>query len=245
MTDRPRISLEQLVTGWDETATEHRRALGDGWPIAREFLQLHGEAVEAVSKVSGNTPNVSDEAVILLGCHGFNICVGAVALIVRGQFDVVSYLMRGLIDCWSLLWGVGVIPDLADRFLSDRLSGAETRQLLVKLIEERGGDDAEIADELNQRLKGDADASNSLSHVSSVHADKLVTIENGSITPQLGGHVDSEQARLLMAGVLEQEHWMLTALHAVRPQALRAGWQERFRGTTDRWLKWTKEVQAG
>lgn len=234
MTQAVHLSLQNLIAApWGPIEEENRQALGDGWELAETFVSLHAEAAMRISAAAGPTPSNSDQATILLACHGMNLFVATMGLIVRGLFDVSAHLMRGLMDTWSLLYACASRDELAARYLNATLKASEARQLLVDDLRSR---EQALGDDYESRLKDDADAANDLAHVKLLHGDKLVTVEEGRITPVAGGRIDRGEARTQSKPALETERWLLVSLKAFRKNALSEAWASRFDETTSRFV---------
>ena len=228
------LSLQNLIApSWGPIEEENRQALGDGWELAETFASLHAEAARRISKAAGTTPSNSDQATILLVCHGMNLFVETMGLIVRGLFDVSAHLLRGLMDTQSLLYACASRDELAARYLNSSLKASETRRLLVADLRSQ---DKALADDFESRLKDDAHAANDLAHVRLLHGYKLVNIHDGRITPVAGGRIERDEAHGQSKPALEAERWLLVSLRAFRKTAVGEHWIRRFDETTSRFV---------
>jgi len=227
MTESARVaSLEEALQATGPTAVANREGIGRGWNLAVEMLNLHSVAIEAVSRAAGGQPKSNEKVVILLGVHGANLTVAALGLIVRGQFDVVRYLMRSIFDCHTLMAGCGLDPNLADRFLrgEEKLAAVARKQTLAGM---RADGDSEDANWIESRFKGDYEAANDLSHVAPSQVG--LVLEGGSVrTPVVGGRVDPSEASLLWKATLEQEHWALIWLSGLAANVVDDNWRAQF-----------------
>ena len=232
------ISLKSLVAPrWGSREEENRHNLGDGWDLAEQIATLHLEAVKRISPTTVGSPSRSDEATFLLACHGLNLFMEIMVLIVRGLFDVSAHLMRGMMDASSLVYACSYREDLADKYMTGDYKASEARKLLVADLRSQ---DAALAEDIDRQLADDADAANNLSHVSSLHADKLVAIESGRITPFIWGSIDREEARRQSRAALYSEHWLLVPLKAFRGGAVGQTWIDQFDGLNNRLHKYIK-----
>ena len=53
--------VEDYIATWTPTAEDHKAALGDGWQIACEFIDLHLQALESTA-VPGKKPTDQEQA---------------------------------------------------------------------------------------------------------------------------------------------------------------------------------------
>src|SRR5688572_29244796 len=98
-------------------------------PVQR-MLDLHITAVQELARQAGNEPSPSDEAVILLGCHAYNLVDSLFQLLTDGRFDVALYLLRPLWDASALIVGAGISDELADDMWSGRLKASNARKII-------------------------------------------------------------------------------------------------------------------
>ena len=244
MTELSQIRLEHTLRGWPLVNQENREAIGDGWAVAEQFLRLHAQGLQHISRVAGATPSESDKAVILLGTHGLNLYMTALRLIVGGLFDVASHLFRGLLDCQSLLYVTAKDEEAAAKFMlePENLRASESRKVMIDDLRNAGED--QLANDIEARYQQEAKAANSLSHVSVLHADKLVRMKANSVTPIAGGVAAPGEARLLWLVALEQESWMLSWLRAFRSSSLDSDWVVQYEAAKGRFREWfLKEAQ--
>jgi hypothetical protein len=236
--DLSRIRLDRTLANWPLGNEENRGAIGEGWAIAEEFLRLHTRGLQHISRAAGRTPSVSDKAVILLGAHGLNLYITTLKLIVGGLFDVASHLLRGLLDCQSLLYATAKNEESAAKFMlkPGELKASDARKVMINDLRSAGED--ELADDIEARYLQEAKAANSLSHVSVIHADKLVEIKGKSITPIGGGVAAAGEARLLWLATLEQESWTLSWLRAFRASSLDSIWKAEREAVNNRFKEW-------
>jgi hypothetical protein len=214
---------------WGSLEEANRGALGDGWELAESYFSLHVSAARRVSAAAGRSPAHSDQATILLTCHGLNLFTECTSLIVRGLFDVSAYLLRPMMDNQSLLFACASREELAERYLNDDLKASEARKLLIAYLRRA---DSALADETDLQLKDDADAANDLSHVGLIHADKLIRVDANGLTPVGGGMTDPREARNQSKVSLLQEHQLLVSLKAFRKSALGEEWLQDFDKTS-------------
>ncbi|MCH8009895.1 MAG: hypothetical protein IIC91_13635 [Chloroflexi bacterium] len=237
----PRLSLQDLVvTSWGSREEDHKRSLGDGWPLAEDYVALHTEAMRKISKAAGSSPSQSDQATILLGCHGLNLFIETMGLLVRGLFDVSAQLLRPLMDTQSLVYACARGEDLASRYLEEEgkpLKAAEARKLFVAHV--RSEDDA-LANDLDRILSDDADAANDLAHVKRLHGDKLSMVEAGKVTPTAWGMTDPGEAVRQSQAAISQEHGLLVSLKAFRTEVVGQRWIKELDGMDTRLVKHMK-----
>lgn len=246
MNDRPSIRLDDLVTGWNETATEHRAALGDGWNLASTFLQLHGDAITRFSVGIGETPTEREQAAVLLAVHGYNLYVAVLGLIVRGQFDAAAYLMRPLLEMWVLFVAAARHDDIASKYLAGQLSTKDALKRNKTELANQPEDGAELSRDLDRTFRDEWKATSSISHVGIVHAAKLVVRADNVITPTVGGHVDREEAVRLCRAAHLQERRLLGFARGIFSPVLDADWNARYEKTASRYQEWmraTEEVE--
>ena len=234
----PQFNLQKLMVGWPKIAETHRNALGEGWGIGEELARLHASALQQISRSAGQHPTESDKAIIRLGCHGFNLYVSALSLITRGLFDVASHLMRGLFDCQALLYATGSSEDLAKRFGDGSLAASDARKRLIETLNAAG--EAETAERFERKYMEEREASNSLAHVSVIHAEKVLEVTEDVATPVVLGRFDQAECRNFWLIPLEQEFWMVTWLYALRRPLFHgegiAQWEAMRRSFT-KWFK--------
>lgn len=239
MTDElSQIRLDYVVERWSISVEENRKALGDGWAIAEEFLRLHVRGLQQISSAAGATPSESDKAVIHLGVHGLNLYITTVRLIVGGLFDVAAYLLRASFDCQSLLYATGCDEELAKRFAAGGLKASQARKRLVADL--RRGGKAEIADQINTRFCEEMKAANELSHLNLGHLDKLIEVAGSSARPVVGGRADSEECRRFWVTTLEEEFWLLSWFCALRGTVLESDWVARYESARNHFVGWFK-----
>ena len=232
--------LDDYVAPWTPTAMENRKAIADGWKIAHDFTNLHLQALESISRSAGRQPSDQHQALILIGGHAFNLYVAILRLIVHGQFDIASYLVRGLIDSQGLVYAIIRVPEFATKFFKDELKASDARKFVINDLRNSGED--ETADFMNSRWSAEAKAANSLAHTCAVHADKLIQTNNGSLTPVLCGRVDQRESALMCVGAHEYEHWLLAWYHAFHLSILPGDWVSRFGAAQKVFSSWAKKV---
>lgn len=223
MTD---VALEDLATGWNDTAQRHRASDPERWALCHEFATLHIGALNEIGRRVSNGGTFSDEAVLQLAVHAMNLYTTLVGLVARGQFDVASYLYRGLGDAGGLIYSCGLHEELAERWQTGKLLASTARKQVIADLEASNASD--VAEFLKGRLLDDFGAMNQLAHAAKLHADKLVRREGGALTPMVGGHYDEQQYADMMLGVLDQEYWFLTFIGAARRSWLPESWRDRF-----------------
>lgn len=240
MTETPSTTLQELLTGWNERAGAHRDAVGQGWPIAEDFLRLHGDALIAFSKQVGSSPNEREQAALLVSTHGYNLYVGALASILRGQFDVAAYQLRPLLEAWVVFVAVARDEDFARRFLSHQLGTQDawkrTRQELQKV-------EAELTQALDKTFREEWSVTNDLAHVSALHVDRLVERAGRSITPHAGGLLDREQAVALWQGATLQYARLLIYQRGTFSPVLSSEWQRQFEDAYTRYQVWMRALE--
>jgi hypothetical protein len=234
-----RLNLKARIATWPAYADCNLAELAEGWNLVEEMAELHWLALQALSATAGRRPSKQDECVLLLGGHGLNLLIGTVELIVKGQFDVASYLLRALFDCESLSYAVHAKPELADRFLADDLRSFEGRRMIIENIRSL---DPDLADFLDKRYRDEFDAANDMSHVNLTQLDKLVTSDGQSITPVVGGRCDGIVARRMTGVVVEHEHWHLTWFAAFRTDTMGPDWTARYKACGESMRPWMKAV---
>lgn len=242
--EAPRLSLQDLVvTSWGSREEHHRRSLGDGWPLAEDYVALHTEALRKISKAAGSSPSQSDQATILLSCHGLNLFIETMGLVVRGLFDVSAHLLRPLMDTQSLVFACALQEDLAARYLGTgaSLKASEARKLFVAYVR---GDDDVLANDIDRIFRDDADAANDLAHVKLLHGNKLTKVEGGSVTPVAWGISDPAEAVRQSQAALSQEHGLLVSLKAFRTDVVGQQWIKEFDGMDPRLVKHMKLDQT-
>ena len=234
----PQFNLQKLMVGWPKIAESHKNALGEGRGIGEELARLHASALQQISRNAGQDPTKSDKAIIRLGCHGFNLYVSALSLITRGLFDVASHLMRGLFDCQALVYATGSSEDLAKRFGDGSLAASDARKILIEILNAAG--EAETAERFERKYKEEREASNSLAHVSMIHAEKVLEVTGDAATPMLLGRFDEAECRNFWLISLEQEFWTVTWFYALRRPLFHdegiAQWEAMRRSFT-KWYK--------
>ena len=229
--------VEDYIATWTPTAEDHKAALGDGWQIACEFIDLHLQALESTA-VPGKKPTDQEQAAMAIGAHGFNIFAASLKLIVRGEFDVALYLLRPLIDIQAQLYAVSKDSALATDYLKDELKASTARKLVISDL--RAAGDVANAQWLEDRWSAEADAANNLAHSNAVHGDKLLQANNGSVTPCLGGRTDEAESSHMVVGCLEYEHWLLGWYRAFHASVLPKDWIPTLLAVGDRFGSWAK-----
>jgi hypothetical protein len=230
------IRLDNVVGRWPISVEENRKALGDGWAVAEEFLRLHARGLQQISRAAGATPCESDKTLMLLGAHGLNLYITTVRLIVGGLFDVAAYLLRASFDCQTLLYATGRDEEVAKRFAAGDLKASQARKRLVADL--RQGGQAELAQQISTRFEEEAKAANDLSHLKLIHLDKLIEVGDSSITPVVGGRADSKECLNFWKAALEHEHWILSWFLAFRKPALDSDWIRQYETVRARFLGW-------
>lgn len=216
---------EMILPRWGEKEEANRAAVGVGWEIAVDFAALHEEAVRLLSTAAGASPSKSDQASILLSLHGFHLFLESTALVIRGQFDVVTHLLRGLRDLQSLLLVCAFDGSQAEKFLQSKMKASEARRLEVEVL--RNHDEA-LGDEFDQLLSEETKYAHILAHVNPVHLYKAVEIDGGKLTPVLRGKVDSEEANDLLKAVLRSEAKSLSVMRDSRTTIIGDDWTQRL-----------------
>jgi len=238
MTDirRDQINLRKLIGRWTTVTETHRQALGDGWDIAENLVWLHTSALQRISRATGANPSESDKATILLGAHTLNVYIEVLSLIVRGLFDVASYLLRGSFDCQSLVYAVAKYEAQAEKFGRGKLKASAARKLHVKDL--RAASETTLANKIDDRNKAEAKAANVLAHASVTHVDKIIELSGTEITPVITGREDSSECLNFWKVALEHEDSTLGWLHAFRNQVLGPAWKKTYLVTNGRFRTW-------
>lgn len=234
-----KLDLRSTVSTWPDFAEQNITNLGDGWKIAEEMAQLHAIALQRVSRVVGPHPSQQDQGTLLLGAHGLNLFLEFMGLVIRGRFDVASYLARAILDCQSLSFAVQSDAALAAQFFDGKLRGYQGREQVVEAIRPV---EAELAAYLESRFKDEAGAANDLSHVNLTHVDKVLDREGDSVMPIVGGRVDHDLSRLLTGSALEHEDWHLSWFKAFHGPTLGQAWIHEHSTTKNSFRAWMKEV---
>ena len=234
-----RLNLKSTVSMWPPHAEQNIADLGEGWRLADKMADLHSLALQRISRAAGRNPERQDEGVLLLGTHGLNLFIATMGLIAKGQFDVVSHLLRAGFDCQSLAFAVGSRADLAEKFFAGDLRSAECRKLVVVTIR---AVDSELADFIDSRYRDEFDAANELSHVSLTHVDKILDRQGDTLTPIVGGRIDADLARNMAGVALENEYWHLVWFKAFRSSTLGQDWVDELSAIQGPFRGWMKEV---
>lgn len=221
-------TFEQWISGWNATADAHRSALAKGWAVAHQFADLHGACAPAISRsLSADPPPARERALILLALHGLNVYGTALSTTMRGQPDVSSYLLRALLDVGALTHACGHHEDLAERFIEGRLKPARARRQLIADLRSLG--ENELADEFDERLRGEGDAANTLAHTSAHHLRSLrASGDYAGSVPAAGGFLDIPQAKLMLGAILQVEHYFLRWFFAAVPDRLGEPWERQL-----------------
>lgn len=197
-----------IVIGESVAAQGHAEVVGDFLQIAYDSLRVELEAANVLALHHASNSK-ADEATMLIICHAANLFFEAVRLIFRGAFDVAVYLLRPLNDCSALVRFVALSEERAQLFLSGgevkaaaaRMNIVEEIQLLAAKESDAWSDDLYVAEEVDQSLRGGADALNTLSHVSVHHVGRTVEFGEESAHPTFGGRQDPKQALNLLRAV--------------------------------------------
>lgn len=234
--DQNEVDLRKNLWGWSGIAELHRAALGAGWDVAEQFVQLHLSAVREFTVVVGQLGS-REQAVIELGVHSLNLYAGAFALLVRGQFDVAPYLMRGLYDVPCLILATDGEEAIAERFLSedDELKPSDARRWV-----EANHDYARVflnqSDEIRSFM-------NEYSHVGRYQTKSMLDVSDGGITPTFGGRRDEWRVHRDTAVVGKFEMLALTALGQTR-SGLSDRWWAVFGQAVADYHDWSGTVRA-
>lgn len=240
MTIKGSFRLDDYASPWTPTATENRKAIGDGWRLADEFAGLHLEALESISKRAGRKPSDQELASILIASHAFNLYAATLRLIIHGQFDIASYMLRALLDAQGLFYAISRKSDLAAKFLNDQLKASTARKFVVRDLRNNGM--KQDADFLDQRWSDESDAANKLAHACAIHAGKLIEQNNGSITPVLCGRADQAEAPMMCLAALEDELWFVTWLQVFHAAVLLPDWINSFDQAKNLYKPWAAAV---
>ena len=234
-----KLDLRSAVSIRPDFAEQNITGLGDGWKIAEEMARLHSIAIQRIARAAGPHPSQQDLGTVLLGTHGLNLFLEFMGLVIRGRFDVASYLPRAILDCQSLAFAVQSDAGLAAQFFDGKLRGYQGR---VKVVEAIRPVEAELADYLERRFKDEAGAANDLSHVNLTHLEKLVDRDGDSVTPIVGGRVDHDLGRSLTGSALENEDWHLSWFEAFHGSTVGQDWVNERSAMKNSFRAWMKEV---
>lgn len=225
----------------DEVITANREALGIGWTGGRELSELHAEGLLSISRAAGEQPGSSDQAVLLLGAHAWNLFSAGMEDLLRGRFDVVAYLLRPLADSGQLLVATGLDEDLAVRFLGEgELKASEARRHMVKILSDLG--ETDLANDVDRVYRDDHNALNQLAHPGPVQLDKLLERRGDSVVPVLGGRPDPRQSIRLARGLVLGEVLALANLWSCRHNYLGRSWGQRLHDLHDALSGWLKDT---
>lgn len=230
-----RVDLRRNLLGWSRIAENHRSALGDGWVVAESFVDLHTSAVQRLGQ-STDLSGARHEAAIKLGTHSLNLYVGALALLIRGQFDISAYLMRALFDMPCMILATAHDEAQATRFLG---SGAELRASEARKWVESYHDDAERFLYEGDELRG---YMNEYSHAGQYHARALLDVRANGITPTFGGRPDEQKVLRDVAIVSKFEMVTLDALSDLNCDLDDAWTSEYFRAAR-LYTDWSNDVR--
>lgn len=234
-----KLDLRSTVSIWPNFAEQNITGLGDGWKIAEEMARLHSIALQRIGYSLGPHQSQQDQGTLLLGTHGLNLFLEFMSLVIRGRFDVASYLARAILDCQSLAFAVQSDAGLAAQFFDGKLRGYQGREQVVEAIRPV---EPELAAYLERRFKDEAGAANDLSHVNLTHLDKILDREGDSVTPIVGGRVDHDLGRRLTGSALEHEDWHLTWFEAFRGSTVGQDWVDEHSAIKNSFRAWMKEV---
>ena len=237
MTLADEYKIDDYIAPWTPSANAHKAALGDGWQIACEFIDLHLQALESTS-VPGKKPTDQEQAVMAVGAHGFSLFTAGLKLIIRGEFDVALYLARPLSDIQAQLYAVSKQPALATDYLQDNLKASKARKLVIADLQAEG--DLATAQWLKDRWSGEARAANKLAHPNTVHGDIMLQVGTSSVTPWLGGRTDPDECSLMVVGSLEYEHWLHSWYRAFYAPSLPGDWVSTLVDAGKRFGSWAK-----
>lgn len=232
----PKVTLEDLLTGWNSAADEHRAALGDGWEVARDFLQLHREAMAAFSARIGATPSEREQATLRVAVHAHNVFVSMLGLIIRGQFDVALYLFRPLFVSETFLPALVRHDDLARQLLFSKLEGSKARKRSIADLRDSG--DAQLADDIDTYYKAQYKAWSNLAHTGSIHMDMLLERAGEVITPTLAGRRDIDAVVQFSRAAYALEDETLGSFVTFLKPALSDDWQRRHTLAHTRYQNW-------
>lgn len=229
-------TFEELLTDWTPTAEENRRESADGWSLSEDMFRLHLGAIKSVSRKAAATPSPTDQALILVGTHGLNVFSALVGLVFRGQFDVAAHLIRPMFDLPFLILGVGSDEEIASRFMEgDELHASDVRRQVIRVLEE--ANENELAGSVDNILRRNAQAANTLSHVNLVHGDKLVQLKGEAVQPIVGGRVDRGELRRMLSAVLLSEQLALQYVPIARPPATDEDWRTNLDAAVDQFRR--------
>ena len=219
------------LTAWNEIADTNRAAIGEGWALGQEAIELQIAAVKLIQTSQYAAPD-RERALVSLVVHMTRLEASCFALATRGYADTASYLLRGLDDAQSLVMGAIWLPDT---FIAELLAGekqslaADARIALVAFFRESGKTElAEMAEMLNERFNLNRKSGNGLAHLQAYHLVRVLGVQpNGRWAPTPHGIPHEMESRAIWAGVLELVAWCLMWLDRYEPVARDAGWQKR------------------
>ncbi|MSQ29590.1 MAG: hypothetical protein EXR68_03770 [Dehalococcoidia bacterium] len=161
----------------------------------------------------------------------------------RGQFDVVPYLMRQMLDCHSLINTCGRDGNFAERFLDgeEKLAGPARKAFIADL---RNNGHDEDALWIEQRFLADYGAGNDLAHLGKSQVQRILAAEWSRARPVLGGRADPEDALLMWSAILDQEHWVLIVLNGFGGKAVEDPWRGRFAAAQQRWAAFVQPFRV-
>ena len=236
------FDLRSHLVCWSGIAELHRAALGDGWDVAERFVALHTSAMWQFA-ATARPLGVCERAAIQMGVHSLNLYTGALGLLVRGQFDVASYLMRSVYDSHSLLQAASTDEDNARRLLGEipgkRLSASHARVW----VERNGGFSGyglEVDEPYQKEIAQLRSAMNRYAHTGHYQAESVLSIAEGGITPTFGGHLDGRRLLRDVAIIGKLEMYTLTVIGRLHP-SLDGEWFKSYSEAFGLYQMWFRE----
>lgn len=223
-------NLKWYATHWSQIAEANCQALGSGWALADELVQLSLLAAERLAEnvkkdFAQGSLSASDEATLGLLCHGTNLFTSLMTDIVKGLWDVSSLLMRGMFDVQSLAYACASREEKAREFLDGKLDASACRILLVNDLKQRKSSLASMVDE---RFIQENWIANSLAHVKVLHTAKTRATSTEVIIPTAWGRYEPMEALAQCQMAIRYENLQLSWVAAFKNDVVGPDWIARF-----------------